>query len=96
MPYERDVDDEPEVLLYEVPLDGLSYELLVTLPEGRVVPSGFLWFAVVRVTVLFTGFSTAAAECLSAAEFAAVVVTLLAVVLPLETADTLTLPAEAD
>jgi hypothetical protein len=42
VPYERDVDDEPEVLLYEVPLDGLPYELLVTLPEGRVVPSGFL------------------------------------------------------
>ena len=42
VPYERDVDDDPEVLLYDAPVDGLADELLVTLPDGRVVPSGFL------------------------------------------------------
>ena len=42
MPYERDVEDEPELLLYDAPVDWLSDELLVTLPDVRAVPSGFL------------------------------------------------------
>lgn len=49
-----------------------------------------------RVTVLVTVLSTVVADCLLADEFAAVAVTLLAVVLPLDTADPLTLLAEAD
>ena len=49
-----------------------------------------------RVTVLLTVLSTVDTDCLFADEFAAVVVTLLAVVLPLETADGLTLLAEED
>lgn len=76
------------MLLYDVPVGVCPAELPEMLDEGRVeVATGLLWLAEgVRVTVLFTVLSdAAAAECLFTVALG--VVTLAAVTLPLETAD---------
>ena len=97
MPYDDREDDDPEVLLYDVPVGVRPAELPEMLDEGRVeVATGFLWLAVVvRVTVLFTVLSAAAADCLFTVALG--LVTRVAVVLPLEAeADELTLLAVPD